>query len=403
MAIFIYPLYFGTLSLFNYIKKGLNVSTFILFLYFISALAGTYLHYYHPDYINLPISLEAVIHHIICLSCFILPVIYYGNRISFIVHFNSMGVKYIAIIIVLFSLMGILTDIPKYYAVFSQPSLAAARMLNIEGELIEKSSGGLSSYLIAIGRASSLLCLFLFFYCRSFLHERWLLVILFVSSLTTLSSNILAAGRGETFRYIYQLAVCYLLFRPYMKKVSKKMIFSFSIIVVFFLSFVYTVTASRFGSDSVIKNVLDYFGQSFINYSSVYDIFDDPLFMGRKNFAGLFPVEYRISSLDVNQYVHTGFYLNVFATLIGSFLMDFGHIGTLMFSFLSGLMLVMFFKLSMPFFVKVFIYIYTVDIVLFGMFYYYAASSTVLLSLIALFFLCVLLYSNLKYRFKCKV
>ena len=395
MAIFLYPIVIGFFTFCNYMKNGMNASSFILALYFISSLCGVYLHFFNSDYVNIPIYIDGVIHHLICLFLFLFPIIYFGNRLDFVRLFKYDNLKLIAICIILFSFIGILGDIPNYYLVFTQPSLAAARVLNVEGELIEHSSGGILSYIVAIGRIGSLLCVFLFFYFKSFGYSTKLMACLLIASLTTLSSNILAAGRAETFRYIYQVFFCYIIFKPYVGKLSKKIVISISLVIISFLVFVYLITASRFGSSNVLDNIIDYLGQSFPNYSLFYDRFQEPLFWGRKNFSGFFPAEYRISSLDLNDAVHANFYLNVFATFVGAFLLDFGCLGTLLFAMLYCIVFFFLFTSRVHFFVKCFCFIYLSDVTMYGVFYYYLSSSTKLLSLIVLLIMCICLYSNI--------
>lgn len=244
MWILLYPLTFCICLLYNLKGKGLNASSFILLLYFLSSICGVCLHLYHPDYIKIEISLQAVVHHLSCLFLILYPILQYGNTLSFDLLYNKQSFKRIAIIISLFSLLGIISDIPNYYLAFSQP-LAAVRAMNVEGGLVN-TQVGLKSYLIAIGHSAGPFCLFLFFYFRTFLKVKYYLLLLFIASLTNLSSNILAAGRGETFRFIYQFILFYLILKPYMKTLSKPIVFSFSVVIIGFLYFVYSVTSKSF-------------------------------------------------------------------------------------------------------------------------------------------------------------
>ena len=103
----------------------------------------------------------------------------------------------------------------------------------------------------------------------------------------------------------------------------------------------------------------------------------------------------------MNSVVRIGFYLNVFSTFIGSFLFDFGTCGTFIFSFILFSILSFLFNSKISNFIKLFFYIYSCDIVMFGVFYYNLSKSTALLSLIVLFMLVVFLYSNVfHYKFK---
>lgn len=161
MWILLYPLTFCICLLYNLKGKGLNASSFILLLYFLSSICGVCLHLYHPDYIKIEISLQAVVHHLSCLFLILYPILQYGNTLSFDLLYNKQSFKRIAIIISLFSLLGIISDIPNYYLAFSQP-LAAVRAMNVEGGLVN-TQVGLKSYLIAIGHSAGPFCLFLFF------------------------------------------------------------------------------------------------------------------------------------------------------------------------------------------------------------------------------------------------
>ena len=58
MWILLYPLTFCICLLYNLKGKGLNASSFILLLYFLSSICGVCLHLYHPDYIKIGKILE---------------------------------------------------------------------------------------------------------------------------------------------------------------------------------------------------------------------------------------------------------------------------------------------------------------------------------------------------------
>lgn len=58
--------------------------------------------------------MQAVVHHLSCLFLILYPILQYGNTLSFDLLYNKQSFKRIAIIISLFSLLGIISDIPNH-------------------------------------------------------------------------------------------------------------------------------------------------------------------------------------------------------------------------------------------------------------------------------------------------
>ena len=92
------------------------------------------------------------------------------------------------------------------------------------------------------------------------------------------------------------------------------------------------ISVGRFGSQQseVINTIFDYYGQGFINFSKIFDLFPNGSFFGKMTFPVFFPLNEAVSIANLNDKItNTNFNLNTFSTIIGSIYEDFGYFGTL--------------------------------------------------------------------------
>ncbi|HOS16705.1 MAG TPA: O-antigen polymerase [Bacteroidales bacterium] len=391
----------------NYKRNGFNVSTLLLSIYLISSLSSIYLLYGFNKYDPESISLFAITIHILCLSLFLAPLIYFGNKNIDVPQFNLKVLNRIAWLAVFFSITNICVSIPKVFIVFSQPDMLTARTLYMSGQLYEHTQS-IWNYISSIGKYTSIITIFLFFYYKCFTKNKLLTYLLLISTFSIVFSGITAIWRVAFIQFFYQFLFAYILFRKYLKtNINKKKLMIILSVFLIIIVLVAKITIERFAGrdESIMFYVLDYAGQSFINFSFYFDTYFDGIYWGRKNFAFLFPSHMQVSIFNLNDIFFSERLLNVFGTLISSFFGEFGCWGTCAFALFTFLMFNMFLNSDLIdnfVIIRWILFLIWYDMLFMGVFYYTLGGSTPGASIIA--FLIIAFMSYFKFnRMKIKI
>lgn len=193
---------------------------------------------------------------------------------------------------------------------------------------------------LMLGGCSYFMIVF-FFYSISVLNRGKVFnSLLFLSTTTPIVSGILNMDRSSTVYWFFLMLLGYFLFRKHIKKENKKFLFGIGLVLVVVLAgYFLAVTIARFGeSDSGASGgLLDYAGQSFLNYCYIWDKLSyDKVYWGSimpitnllTGFAGSF------KEFAYEMYQKTGVDVNVFFSTSGFFLVHLGHIAAILVPFL---------------------------------------------------------------------
>lgn len=150
-------------------------------------------------------------------------------------------------------------------------------------------------------------------------------------------------GRDGIVYWALTFIIEYSLFKKYFNgnELLSRMKTLIMLIAISFISIFMYITIARFKEDGegygpIFWSIIDYMGQQVKNFSDRFSI-DPPLSYGRKTFPIIiFIIEkigiripYCPQEIIDNIYFQNGIYPWVFSTFIGSFLSDFGKVGTL--------------------------------------------------------------------------
>lgn len=140
-------------------------------------------------------------------------------------------------------------------------------------------------------------------------------------------TNILYTYRGGIGIQVLLIISCFLMMRKYYSSQRKKQFYlTFAIIFSIFISILISITVSRFGESSANDSLVDYFGQSILNYNGGIASRIDSYARGRYFFGSFL-------GLDRNDVCNDSLYgiisnngsnLNTF---VGNLVLDFGFIG----------------------------------------------------------------------------
>ena len=190
----------------------------------------------------------------------------------------------------------------------------------------------------------TLLALPLFFYYSCVeKHSLWLTVPLLAVSISPILRGILMADRTEIIHYALMFFFCLVFFQKFMTKKVRKFLFLASLpVVAVGMTYIIAVSSSRFENEDegASGSMLEYAGQSYANFCYFYDNHNRELYYVEREIP---IISYFIFK---NQYVDTkdertakeGFFVGVFASHIGSWLLDTGVVGCVLISILFALL-----------------------------------------------------------------
>jgi oligosaccharide repeat unit polymerase len=245
--------------------------------------------------------------------------------------------------------------------------------------LYDSRTGLLISYVKNLASILYPICIFFFFYIIHYYPSKILFAtLLIISSLSIGVHGLTIAGRDSMVQWIIMFGCNYLLFKHLITKYLKRKILLIGSFLIIISSVVIVfITMQRFGDrpKDVVDSSLSYFGQGFINFSKYFELFPDGSFFGKMTFPALFPVEERVSPANVNDnFPGISFFLNVFPTMIGSFYMDFGYLGTIVLSLLIFLLLLLIKRLYIKSFTYCFLFILILQVLICGLFWFMHTS-----------------------------
>jgi oligosaccharide repeat unit polymerase len=183
----------------------------------------------------------------------------------------------------------------------------------------------------------------LMFYINLILRKKILSILLFISSTSYVFFVFAYVGRDGVLFWISILIFYYFIFNKYLTQKSKILIRKYSIITgLIFITIFSLITFSRFGDRGypVIYNVVDYMGQQVKNFNDTF-LYTSKTTNGASNFSFIYrnlnptvEKEYleMAKSNAAEDLKYAGVRSNVFGTFLKSLIVDFGKIGTIIFS-----------------------------------------------------------------------
>lgn len=170
-----------------------------------------------------------------------------------------------------------------------------------------------------------------FFYSLCVAKKKWWFnVILIIGSISSLAISMQTADRTEFFNYALIFIVNLLIFKHLLNKqqwikLAATLIPIFVVFVIYFVG----VTKARFHTDESgeLKGIVQYSGQSYLNFNYFYEnaktdtVFYERTFPLTSHF--LMDNDYEYQSVEKRNAIN-GFKTNVFASFLGTFLLDMG-------------------------------------------------------------------------------
>lgn len=397
MWISLYSIFFGCWLWINIKQYKFNLSSLLLLFYLSSTVAAVLLLFVFGKYEDREISFESSVYLILCLFLCLSPVVKFGNKYSSVRRLSDIY-KYENVLYILacFCILTIVMRIPDVIRIIKSEDFLLERLnfLNKEQHTVS-----IIDYISAIGEKSVFLLIVMYFYYKVSGRKKIISILLFICLFSPIFQAIAKISRSVSFSYIVYLLFCYLLFRRNFSIYTKKIVKITSIFLLFIIIlFVYKVTDNRFVGygEGIMVPILDYWGQSFINFSRDFDYFFNGYFWGRLNFRFLFPASMQVPNMNLSEVYGFTYDVNVFSTMIGSFYMDFG-----IFTFFVCVCINLFLNallntnLLKNYFLRFYLYIIFWHASLLGIFYYVLSSRTEVLCILCVVLL-ILFFNPIK-------
>lgn len=267
-------------------KKRFDISAYLISIYLISAFFSILIDvfdYRSLDTSNYQISVLPTI-----MYCTLLTMVFYPfikmKRINMDMYYNKEPklfnfISYFYIVIFLLFLFFSL-DIIKM--IFIDGDFAALRRMISLGEgdelsIFSRVNSAFKYFFVVFGIFGSLsfIMLIFYFYSICFLKKpKWFNTLLLISSTTIVLLGIMGIDRSKITYWLIVYGFCFILFKDYLTKKSKKNLYIVSGVLISFLIFYFmSVTNSRFGErdTGTSGGMITYAGQSFINFCFFFD------------------------------------------------------------------------------------------------------------------------------------
>lgn len=195
----------------------------------------------------------------------------------------------------------------------------------------------LVAYMAIFLAGCSYFMLILFFFSLSALRRsKSFNILLLISTTTSVISGILNMDRSSTVYYLMLVLLGYFLFKPYIRRENRKFLYGAGFIFLgFALVYFAAVTIARFGDSNsgTSGGLIDYAGQSYLNYCYIWDnLWYDQVYWGK-----IFPITNLLTGFvgsfkdfAMTMYQRTNIDVNVFFSSSGFFLVHIGHLAAVL-------------------------------------------------------------------------
>lgn len=390
------------LVLYCLLRKNTHQASLLLGLYLISAFFSL-IKYFFSISIEEPINEFATFYYIVCIFIGLAPFLIFGRFNSNHYHLPSNLILYLSILVILGGLINLCYTIPRLFTLSTiVNNLRDIRAMYYQGDnpfaedrmpLLEL----ISNLIQYISFLAPLFCLYYY------TNKKYILsTLLFIASLSSPFAGLLIGEREATLVWISNYLFSFVFFKSALDATKLRKIYRISFLLSFpLLLFLVIMTISRFSDEEggVFNGIITYAGEQPFNFSYFFNHLSDQSLDGKLNFGYFFPTAQRING-QLNEYLSSPKYLNVFASFPGSFFLDFGYAAIFYIILISSIVVFFLYKkrsqLKYSFFQLYILYL-LFQILFMGIFYYDFTSSyaiimngLVVLIIIAYNYLCYL-------------
>lgn len=325
--IYLYIIVFGIVFWKTKNKFGRPIYSIILLIFLIASTAACYTAYM-PNYLSLPKSNIGVIYHIIVLLMLLFAYKNIDSISDRTIQSRNKSVMYIlAICLCFFNFIVIINDCLNIDISLIQNDVTSVRNAMADGDMGEVKTGWMR-YPYFFGSCTWMAVIALAFYFMAcFPQKKILIYALLISSTSKLIYGFSIASRDCMLVYFYVFIMLYMCVKKNINKIWLNKVKTMILVVGgMSMTFFVFVTILRFFLDAdtarTQAGTIAYLGQGFVNFQSAFVEHPEGLTHG----ASKFPVfaGTSLSRFGLSDVLISSLRLNVFYTIVGSWVMDVG-------------------------------------------------------------------------------
>lgn len=314
------------LFLFYRYRKEHTIRRWILFLYLFSASFSVLKLFVEP--LHYSIDGRAILYYLMTLFIVLFPIIRNGYIDNKYYSFNKSFLDKLSVFLIIFGIISLSYYLPKVFSLRTMlNNMSDVRLAYYNGEVDYVPSSILeilSNWVSYIQFISPFLC---FYYLLQ--NEKKRALLLFFVSLVPAVENLIIGEREACVIVLGNFVFSYIFYKDVIPKSYMEKIRIFGIILVSpFILFIVAMTFARFANadGGVLSSLIVYIGDQPYNYSYQFSSINiaDQCLHGKLCFPYFFAQKEQLTG-PLNDYINSPMYLNVFAGLPGSFLLDFGY------------------------------------------------------------------------------
>lgn len=340
-----FPLiWFITLSFFYLKKRGVNVCTYISFLYVLTSFFSVLL--FEKGMVPATHDNPSFFSTLVYCGLITLTIIpsYYLDSNKLLFKANIKVIEAFCIVYLVSSILFLILYYKSIVFIIAFGDFAALR-----GELLQNGSLGIVQLsgimniiasIVAIISSTSFVLILFFFISITYYQKKWYFnLILFLESLISILYGILNVNRSSVFYYFIFFGLCVVIFwRRLSFKVKAAITPVILLVFIAILGYFYAVSNDRFAeSDQGTQGgLIEYAGQPYHNFCYFFDNYQNP--SGELSTRFLLPFTNHIlngynggTQREAELEAISNYDCNVFMTFLGSFIMDCNQLAPFMF------------------------------------------------------------------------
>lgn len=335
MLVFVPAIYFFILFLYVYNRNGFDIGCCIIGIYLFTGICSIFVYQNDPEYCTKDPTLIPTIIYCSMITLVSWPFIQFNsNRPRRIQKLNITAFKILSwcfIVSFFFSLVLFKNDLIVRLKMGDNIGTLRGTDIGTAQAKLGSILRFVSTIAVSICSVSSV-AVILFFHSVTFLKNSWIFnSLLLLSSTGCIIAGILNIDRSITFYWIINFIFIFVLYRQYLSKHTKKVIYIFGAFALWLMgAYLVMMTFSRFG-DNALDSVLSYMGQNYLNFCWFWDNYNPPVI----NWGILCPVishffidwGYPVDASTFGFFVsdQVGYFVNLFYTFMGTIMLYLGQ------------------------------------------------------------------------------
>lgn len=321
-------IYFLVLLFFFFkLKKENTIRRWVFGLYTFSAFLSVLYPFFMP--VNYDQDVLAYVYYTICTLCLLYPIWYMGNKNCSNFIFPAKFINWTSYVLILFGIIAMVNILPQIFTLRTfLNNMSEVRDAYYKGDPLAETD---KSFIFIVANWVTYIQFFspIFAFLKFIQKDKIIAYLLCVVSLVPAFDKLLIGEREASVVVLSNFVFAYLFFKPILSNeiVSKVRKIGLCIISPFAV-FIIAMSIARFGDSDggTFGGLLAYGGEQPYNFSYFFSKIriDQQYIGGKLSFGYLFPLNEQLDG-KINDYIQAGEYLNVFAGIPGTFLLDFGY------------------------------------------------------------------------------